>query len=138
MAMSYDIDPEKREGLLETAALGGSQQINGVELRPVSAATWSLLSRLGNSFVTGQQDGDYAFAVYSFVYLHSKPISEIRRRIATIEDLRADIYEWMDSNEVANVFAFTPWITAQMEQVAATITQTSPALEASGPDGPKV
>ena len=132
-----DIDPEKREGLLEAAALGSNQQIEGIELRPVTAATWSLLSRLGNSFITGKQDGDYAFAVYSFVYLHSKPISEIRRRIATIDDLRADIYEYMDSNEVANVFAFTPWITQQMEQVAATITAATPSLEPTGTSGPK-
>jgi len=134
--MSYDLDPEKRAGLLETAVLGGNQVINSIEVRPVTSATWSLLTRLGNSFVTGKQDNDYAFAVYSFVYLHSKPISDIRRRISTIDDLRADIYEWMDSNEVANAFAFTPWITSQMEQVAATITQSSPALEPEA-DGPK-
>lgn len=132
-----DIDPEKREGLLEAAALAGNQDVAGIELRPVSAATWSLLARLGNSFVTGQQDGDYTFAVYSFVYLHSKPISEIRRRIATIEDLRSDIYEFMDGQDVANVFAFTPWITSQMEQVSATITQSASALAPAGPDGPK-
>jgi hypothetical protein len=121
-----DIDPEKREGLLEAAALGATSEIEGAELRPVTAATWSLLARLKNGFVTGQQDGDYAFAVYSFVYLHSKPIAEIRKRIATIDDLRADIYEFMDSQAVGNVFVYVPWITGQMEQVAATITQSTP------------
>lgn len=134
--MSYDIDPEKRTGLLEQAALGGNETIGGLELRPVTAATWSLLSRLKNSFVTGEQDGDYAFAVYSFIYLHSMPISDIRRRIATIDDLKADIYEWMDSKAPADMFAFTPWITGQMERVAATITQTVSA-EPAGADGPK-
>jgi hypothetical protein len=80
---------QKREkSLLEASALGGEEQINGITLRPVTAATWSLLSRLKNSFVTGEQDGDYAFAVHSFIYLHSLPISDIRRRIATIDDLR--------------------------------------------------
>lgn len=133
-----DIDPEKRDGLLETAALGASNEVAGAELRPVSAATWSLLARLGNSFVTGVQDGDYAFAVYSFVYLHSKPIPEIRRRIATIDDLRADIYEFMDGQDVANVFAYTPWITSQMEQVSATITQSAAAFDPAGSDAPKV
>lgn len=130
--MSYEIDPEKRTELLETATLGGNQLINGVELRPVTSATWSLLSRLGNSFITGAQDGDYAFAVYSFVYLHSKPISEIRRKIATVDDLRADIYEFMDTRPVEDVFRFVPYITAQMEQIAATITQSAPALEIEG------
>ena len=131
-----DIDPEKREGLLEAAALGATNQIEGTELRPVTAATWSLLARLKNGFVTGQQDGDYAFAVYSFVYLHSKPIAEIRKRIATIDDLRADIYEFMDAQPVGNVFAFVPWITQQMEQVAATITQAAPT-EPTDPSAPK-
>jgi hypothetical protein len=131
-----DIDPEKREGLLEAAALGATNEIEGAELRPVTAATWSLLARLKNGFVTGQQDGDYAFAVYSFVYLHSKPISEIRKRIATIDDLRADIYQYMDSQAVGSVFAYVPWITGQMEQVAATITQ-SPPSEPADPLAPK-
>lgn len=131
-----DIDPEKREGLLEAAALGATSEMEGAELRPVTAATWSLLARLKNGFVTGQQDGDYAFAVYSFVYLHSKPIAEIRKRIATIDDLRADIYEFMDSQAVGNVFVYVPWITGQMEQVAATITQSTPT-EPTDPKAPK-
>ena len=132
-----DIDPEKREGLLEAAALGATNEIEGgAELRPVTAATWSLLARLKNGFVTGQQDGDYAFAVYSFVYLHSKPISDIRKRIATIDDLRADIYEFMDAQAVGSVFAYVPWITGQMEQVAATILQ-SPPSEPADPLAPK-
>ncbi len=130
-----DIDPEKRESLLEASALGGEEQINGITLRPVTAATWSLLSRLKNSFVTGEQDGDYAFAVHSFIYLHSMPIANIRRRIATIDDLRGDIYEWMDNRAPADLFSFTPWITGQIERVAATITQS---VGAGGEgDGPK-
>ena len=129
-----DIDPEKRESLLEASALGGEEQINGLTLRPVTAATWSLLARLKNSFVTGEPDPDYAFAVYSFIYLHSLPISDIRRRIATIDDLRADIYEWMDAQAPADIFAFTPWITGQIERVSATITQT---LGGSGSADPK-
>jgi hypothetical protein len=132
-----DIDPEKRTGLLEQAALGANQNINGLDLRPVTSATWSLLSRLKNNFITGEQDGDYAFAVYSFVYLHSLPISDIRKRIATIDDLRGDIYEWMDSRPVEDLFSFVPWITAQMEQVAATITQAAPS-PATSDNAPKV
>lgn len=132
-----DIDPEKRSGLLEQAALGANQDINGLELRPITAATWSLLSRLGNGFITGQtENNDYAFSVYSFVYLHSKPLSEIRRRIATIDDLRGDIYEFMDTRPVEDLFSFVPFITSQMEQVAATITQAAPASDA-GTEGPK-
>jgi hypothetical protein len=132
-----DIDPEKREGLLEAAALQGNELINGLELRPVTSATWSLLVRLKNSFVTGEQDGDYAYAVYSFVYLHAMPISDIRRKVATIDDLRADIYEFMDSRAPSDLFAFTPWITSQMEQVAATITQVVGSAEPSDPNAPK-
>jgi hypothetical protein len=130
-----DIDPEKRDVLLEASALGGEEQIAGITLRPVTAATWSLLTRLKNSFVTGEPDGDYAFAVYSFIYLHSMPITDIRRRIATLDDLRADVYEWMDKQAPADMFAFTPWITGQMERVAATITQSTSVEPAA--DGPK-
>lgn len=132
-----DIDPEKREALLEASALGSNETIHGIKLRPVTAATWSLLARLNNSFVTGEQDGDYAFAVYSFIYLHSMPISDIRRRIATIDDLKADIYEWMDARAPADMFAFTPWITAQMERVAATITQSVASAEPGDGSAPK-
>jgi hypothetical protein len=122
-----DIDPEKREGLLEAAALSGNETVNGLNLRPVTSATWSLLARLGNSFVTGQKDEDYAWSVYSFVYLHSKPLSDIRRKIATLDDLRGDIYEWMDTRPVEDVFKFVPYITRQIEQVAATITAIAPS-----------
>ena len=126
-----DIDPEKREGLLEASALAGNETVNGLELRPVTSATWSLLARLGNSFVTGQKDDDYAWSVYSFVYLHSKPLSDIRRKIATLDDLRGDIYEWMDTRPVEDVFKFVPYITRQIEQVAATITAIAPSGDAS-------
>jgi hypothetical protein len=126
-----DIDPEKREGLLEAAALSGNETVNGLNLRPVTSATWSLLARLGNSFVTGQKDDDYAWSVYSFVYLHSKPLSEIRRKVATLDDLRGDIYEWMDTRPVEDVFKFVPYITRQIEQVAATITAIAPSGDVS-------
>jgi hypothetical protein len=126
-----DIDPEKREGLLEAAALSGNETVNGLNLRPVTSATWSLLARLGNSFVTGQKDDDYAWSVYSFVYLHSKPLSDIRRKVATLNDLRGDIYEWMDTRPVEDVFKFVPYITRQIEQVAATITAIAPSGDVS-------
>ena len=126
-----DIDPEKREGLLEAAALSGNETVNGLNLRPVTSATWSLLARLGNSFVTGQKDEDYAWSVYSFVYLHSKPLADIRRKVSTLDDLRGDIYEWMDTRPVEDVFKFVPYITRQIEQVAATITVIAPSGDAS-------
>jgi len=126
-----DIDPEKREGLLEAAALSGNETVNGLNLRPVTSATWSLLARLGNSFVTGQKDEDYAWSVYSFVYLHSKPLADIRRKVSTLDDLRGDIYEWMDTRPVEDVFKFVPYITRQIEQVAATITAIAPSGDAS-------
>ena len=127
-----DIDPEKRNGLLEDAILGGEETINGLTLRPVSAATWSLLSRMKNGFVTGQNDGDYAFGVYSFVFLHSRPLSEIRAKVATLDALVADVYAFMDTRPVEDLFAFVPWITSQMERIAATVTQAAPQSE-----GPK-
>ena len=130
-----DIDPEKRNGLLETAALAGSETVEGITLRPVTSATWSLLVRLRNTFITGEAgEGDYAFAVWSFVYLHSRPIEDIRRRIASTDDLRADIYAFMDARPPASMFHFLPWITSQVESVAATITA---AQGGGGPADPK-
>jgi hypothetical protein len=52
-----------------------------------------------------------------------------------LDDLRADVYEWMDKQAPADMFAFTPWITGQMERVAATITQSASVEPAA--DGPK-
>lgn len=129
-----DIDPEKRDGLLEASALAGNETINGLELRPVTSATWSLLSRMRNPFVTGEQNGDYAFAVYSFVYLHSQPLAKIRARIATISQLEADIFEFMDGRPVSEAFAFMPWVTRQVETVAATITAVTGATSAPDAD----
>jgi len=131
-----DIDPEKRAGLLEQATFAGNEQVNDLSLRPITSATWSLLGRLKNGFVTGEQSGDYAFNVYSFVYLHSRPIADIRRRIATIDDLTADIFEFMDTRPPGDMFAFLPWITRQVEMVAASIT--AGGTVATAPDeGPK-
>lgn len=132
-----DIDPEKRAGLLEQATFAGNEQVNDLELRPITSATWSLLARLKNSFVTGEQSADYAFNVYSFVYLHSRTIADIRRRIATIDDLTADIFEFMDTRPPGDMFAFLPWITRQVEMVAASITASGNAVPTMD-DSPKV
>ena len=118
-----DIDPEKREGLLEASVLQGNQNINGLSLRPVTSATWSLLTRLDNPFITGVQNTDHSFAVYSFVWLHSKPLSEVRRLVSDTGLLRATVYEWMDTRPVGEMFSFVPWITQQVEMVALSITK---------------
>jgi len=118
-----DIDPEKREGLLEASVLQGNQNINGLSLRPVTSATWSLLTRLDNPFITGAQNTDHAFAVYSFVWLHSKPLGEVRRLVCDTDMLRATVYEWMDTRPVGEMFSFVPWITQQVEMVALSITK---------------
>jgi hypothetical protein len=132
-----DIDPEKRSGLLEQAAYIGNETVGGLALRPVTSATWSLLARLKNSFITGENAGDYAFAVYSFVYLHSVPLIDIRRRIATLDDLTADIYEFMDTRAPGDMFQFLGWITRQVEMVAATITSSGGSGPSAPDEGPK-
>jgi len=122
--MSYDLDPEARTTLLENAALSGPATIGGFSLRAVTSATWSLLLRLDNPFITGKQDADYTFAVWSFVYLHSRPITDIHRRVAQLEDLKADIYAFMDEQAPAEMFQFLPWITDEVQRVAATVTKS--------------
>ena len=72
-----NIDPEKRTGLLEQAALSGAETIGGLNLRPMTAATWSLHQRIKRA--AGEEDGDdWSFNIFSFAYLHSQPVEKLR------------------------------------------------------------
>ena len=131
-----DIDPEKRDILLETAVLQGNETVNGLSLRPITSATWSLLTRQDNPFITGAKNTDYAFAVYSFVWMHNRSLSEVRRMVGDPEALKAAIYEWMDTRPVGEMFEFVPWITNQVEIVAMSITKSDSPM-GSGAQLPK-
>lgn len=128
-----DIDPEKRSGLLEQAALAGEEEIGGLTLRPMTAATWSLSQRIKRA--AGEEDGDdWTFNIFSFVYIHSQPTERLRAKYAFPTALVAEIYDFMASRQPSDVVLWKEWMERQMTQHAATMTQ---ALGGSASEDPK-
>jgi len=120
-----DIDPEKRNGLLETAALAGAQEIGGLTLRPMTAATWSLHQRV--KAAAGNQDGeDWSLNLFAFVFLHSQPEAKLRGAFARPAALLPEIYDFMSSRQVADAMLFKGWMESQMEQFHASLTKADP------------
>jgi hypothetical protein len=125
-----DIDPEKRSGLLEQAALAGEEEIGGLTLRPMTAATWSLHQRIKRA--AGEQDGDdWSFNIFSFVFIHSQPVSKLRAFYARPEALVADIFDFMSERQAADAVLWKEWMERQMQQFSASMTQ---AIGAGGED----
>ena len=117
-----DIDPEKRSGLLEQAALAGEEEIGGLTLRPMTAATWSLHQRIKRA--AGEQDGDdWSFNIFSFVFVHSQPVSKLRAFYARPEALVADIFDFMSERQAADAVLWKEWMERQMQQFSASMTQ---------------
>ena len=117
-----DIDPEKRSGLLEQAALAGEEEIGGLTLRPMTAATWSLHQRIKRA--AGEQDGDdWSFNIFSFVFVHSQPVSKLRGLYARPEALVADIFDFMSERQAADAVLWKEWMERQMQQFSASMTQ---------------
>jgi hypothetical protein len=130
-----DIDPEKRTGLLEQAALSGAETIGGLNLRPMTAATWSLHQRIKRA--AGEEDGDdWSFNIFSFAYLHSQPVEKLRANYARPAALLSEIFDFMGEHHPAEAMTWKPWMELQMEQFAATLTQTTTVL-AEGTGAPK-
>jgi hypothetical protein len=128
-----DIDPEKRSGLLEQAALAGEEEIGGLTLRPMTAATWSLHQRLKRA--AGEQDGeDWSFNIFSFVFLHSQPVPKLRAGYTRPELLLAEIFDFMAAHQPADAMLWKSWMEGQMAQFSASITA---AASATGPEDPK-
>jgi hypothetical protein len=117
-----DIDPEKRTGLLEQAALAGEEEIGGLTLRPMTAATWSLHQRIKRA--AGEQDGeDWSFNIFSFVFIHSQPVSKLRASYARPEALVAEIFDFMSERPAADAVFWKEWTERQMQQFSASFTQ---------------
>jgi hypothetical protein len=129
-----DIDPEKRSGLLEQAALAGEEEIGGLTLRPMTAATWSLHQRIKRA--AGEQDGDdWSFNIFSFVFIHSQPVSKLRGFYARPEALVAEIFDFMCERPAADAVLWKEWMERQMQQFSASFTQ---ALGGGNEDEKKV
>jgi hypothetical protein len=117
-----DIDPEKRTGLLEQAALAGEETIGGLTLRPMTAATWSLHQRIKRA--AGEQDGeDWSFNIFSFVFLHSQPVEKLRAAYARPDALLAQIFDFMSEHQAAEAATWKDWMERQMAQFSASLTQ---------------
>jgi hypothetical protein len=122
--MSYDIDPEKRAEMLETAALGGTEEINGITLRPMTYGTYSLIQRIKNA--AGESGAsDFSFTIAACAYIHSQPVEKLRTHYARPSVLIEEIFDFMNSRPVADFAAWMPWVGNQMEQFNASITQAS-------------
>lgn len=124
--MAYDYDPEHRSALLEQAAAGGEEQVAGLTLRPMTAATWSLFQRVKKA--ANVENDDWTFSTFAFVWLHSMPKDQVRGLYAKPAEAVAQIYEWMDGQEPAGALAFKPWMERQMEQFAASVTAATAGL----------
>jgi hypothetical protein len=125
-----DIDPEKRTGLLEQAALGGEETIGGLTLRPMTAATWSLHQRIKRA--AGEQDGeDWSFNIFSFAFIHSQTVAKLRASYGRPESLLSEIFDFMAERQPAEAMTWKPWMERQMEQFSASMTQ---AISANSPE----
>jgi len=126
--MSYDLDPEKRQGLLETAACEGSQTICGLKLRPMTLATWSLHCRIREAAGDAK---DWAFDLFSFVFLHHAAESHLRAYFGRAALLIPEIYDFIATRSPSDVSELQPWVRAQMEQFTASLTASDAS---SAPD----
>jgi len=121
-----DIDPEKRTGLLETAALAGEEVIGGLALRPMTYGTYSLYQRLKNA-AGGSSETDFSFAIAAAVFIHSQPVEKLRANYARPQHLIEEIFDFMNERPPADFVAWMPWVGAQMEQFNASLTQAASA-----------
>lgn len=117
--MSYELDPEKRQGLLETAACEGNQIICGLELRPMTLATWSLHCRVREAAGDAK---DWAFDLFSFVFLHHVAESHLRAYFGRAALLIPEIYDFIAARSPADVSQLQPWVRSQMEMFTASLT----------------
>ena len=128
-----DIDPEKRTGLLEQAALAGEEEIGGLTLRPLTYGTHSFYKRI--KIACEEQGGiDDNFAKAAFVFIHSKPAPYLASRYPHPKQLAADIAEFMLAHPFDYFAQFDEWASRQMAQYSASMTATSGA----GTEDPKV
>jgi hypothetical protein len=128
-----DIDPEKRTGLLEQAALGGEETIGGLTLRPIVATTQSLYMRL---MQTCQEEGpvDSLFQISALVYLHSRPISTLTLLYTKPGQLAAQVLAFMADKTYEDIIQFREWCLRQAEEFDATRTR----VESASDSDPKV
>jgi len=130
-----DIDPEKREGLLEAAALGGQETIGGLTLQPMTGLSYTIHNKVKG--IAGAQSEDLIFSLFSFAYVHAQPVEKLRSLFATPHVLLDEIVGFMSEHEPGDAFIWKPWSERQMEQLHASITRVFDSGQ-SGSQSPKV
>lgn len=135
--MSYDLDPEKRQGLLETAALEGAQTISGLALRPMTLGTWSLHRRI-RAAANDNIGDDWSFDLMSFVYLHQAPEDRLRGYFGRPDALLPEIYDFMATRPPSDVPLLQPWVQSQMEQFTSSLTSGEPGSSTVADNSPKI
>jgi hypothetical protein len=130
-----DIDPEKRTGLLEQAALGGEETINGLALRPMTYGTYSLYQRLKTA-AGESSETDFSFAIAAAVFIHSQPVEKLRANYARPHQLIEEIFDFMNQRPPQDFVAWMPWVGGQMQQFNASLTQAA-SLPGGGEGDPK-
>ena len=116
-----DIEKERRSDLLESGALGGTQTVGGLELRPMTAASWSIYQRLRAAAGDGDGD-DLMLSLFSFVYIHSQPTARLKEFYSRPDLLVGEVFDFMASNDAGAGAVWRPWWEEQMEQFSASIT----------------
>lgn len=115
--MDYDIDPEKRAELLDNAACGTTQTIGGLTLRPMTAFSFSVWSRL--KAAAGDQGGDWALSTFAFAYAHSAPLKKLREGYANPKAMLGDVCDMMASRPASDAALFIPFLAEQLDQLGA-------------------
>lgn len=133
--MDIDIDPEKREGLLRQAALGGEEVIEGLTLRPMTNGTKSLWCEL--AALSDGNRRDAGFNIYSMVFLQSQPQSKIRASFSDPSKLLPELYDFMENRPLGDYTKFRQWYDRQIEMIVASTIKSDAVLEAAG-ESPKV
>jgi hypothetical protein len=117
--MQTDIDPEKRDHLLEASALTAEQTIRGLNLRPMNWTTYSLYNRIKDS---ASASSEPTFTILLFVYLHCAPEAKLRANCAKPEALLPEVFDFMQSRAAHEYKDLETWALAQLEQFAASTT----------------
>ena len=133
--MSYDIDPEKRQGLLETAACEGKQSVGGVELKPFRMGSYSFYLRLlGFLKTTPASDEHTTYCALAFV--HSLPEERLAALFSRPELLVPELFAFMQNVSMPQYKEIESWGDSQYAQWEASKTVEN-GLSLEGISDPK-
>lgn len=130
-----EIDPEKRDGLLRQAVLGGEEVVQGINLRPMtngSLSLWRELAALNDGY---RKEG--TFSVYSMVFLQSAPQEKIRAAFTNPNKLLPEIFDFMESRPLGDDKHFQEWYDRQIKMIVASTIKSDQEINA-GSEIPKV